>query len=185
MNIQEFEEVRKYLSVNNIEVFIDNAKNISYEEVMVWNDLTLSEKYNYAPKGLTFTGKAITDFSDKKIFEGVEIPLSEDFIRKFKDKVSWLDICYFQTLSENFIREFKDKVNWYSISSSQTLSESFIREFQNSVNWAQISYCQTLSEDFIREFKDKLHWGYISIKQSLSEKFKKEFRYELNEHSRI
>ena len=60
--------------------------------------------------------------------------LSEDFIRKFADKVNWKCISKYQKLSEYFIKEFADIVDWECISIYQTLSENFIREFQNKVN---------------------------------------------------
>jgi len=106
--------------------------------------------------------------------------LSEDFIRKFQDKVYWYNISYYQKLSESLIREFKDKVNWSYISEYQKLSESFIREFQDKVNWTRISSYQKLSESFIREFKHKVHWDYISSKQKLSESFIIEFQDKVN-----
>ena len=61
-----------------------------------------------------------------------------------------------QKLSENFIRKFQDRVNWMYISTYQKLSEDFIREFQDNVHWLTISKNQKLSECFIREFQDKV-----------------------------
>ena len=58
--------------------------------------------------------------------------LSEDFIRKYQDKVDWEYISEYQTLSEYFIHKFKDKVDWYKISEYQILSEEFIREFKDN-----------------------------------------------------
>lgn len=104
------------------------------------------------------------------------LPLPEDFIREFQDKVNWENISDYQKLSESFIREFQDKVNWYFISSSQKLSEGFIKEFQNKVYWRIISIYQKLSEAFIREFQDKVDWYDISIYQKLSEDFIREFQ---------
>ena len=49
------------------------------------------------------------NFNDLKLYQK---PLSEDFIREFKNKVDWNWISVKQKLSENFIREFKDKVSW-------------------------------------------------------------------------
>jgi hypothetical protein len=107
-------------------------------------------------------------------------PLSEDFIRKYQDKVNWYWISKHQHLSEDFIREFKDKVIWYWISANQHLSESFIREFKNKVNWDCISSNQPLSESFIREFKDKVYWSNISQYQPLSESFIREFSLKIS-----
>jgi len=35
--------------------------------------------------------------------------LSEDFIRKFQDKLDWYYILRYQKVSKNFIKEFKEK----------------------------------------------------------------------------
>jgi phosphoribosylanthranilate isomerase len=100
--------------------------------------------------------------------------LSEDFIRKFKNKVNWHNISIHQKLSEDFIREFKDEIDWYYISMYQKLSESLIREFKDEVNWYYISRHQKLSENFIKKFKDRVHWNRISEYQKLSENFIRE-----------
>jgi hypothetical protein len=110
--------------------------------------------------------------------------LSEDFIREFKDKISWYGISWYgisrhQVLSEDFIREFKNEVDWNYMCKYQTLSGDFIREFQDKVNWGLISKYQTLSEDFIREFKDRVDWKGISTYQKLSKQFKEEFNLEI------
>ena len=98
-------------------------------------------------------------------------PLSEDFIRKFKDKINWSCISRYQKLSENFIREFQNEVYWSFISQYQILSENFIREFKEKVVWEFISIYQKLSEDFIIEFKNEVNWFSISRDQKLSENF--------------
>jgi len=122
-----------------------------------------------------------TTFETKKDFNRLsEKHLSENFIRKFQDKLDWNSISEFQNLSENFIREFQDKLDWNSISEFQKLSENFIREFQNKVNWFYISEFQKLSENFIREFQDKVNWFFISCNQKLSENFIREFQDKVN-----
>jgi len=41
---------------------------------------------------------------------------SEPFIEKYKDKVDWNDILFYQQLSEPFIEKYKDRVDWNKIS---------------------------------------------------------------------
>ena len=48
-------------------------------------------------------------------------------------------ISYYYKLSENFIRKFENKVYWHYVSKYQKLSENFIREFQYKVDWYYIS----------------------------------------------
>ena len=127
--------------------------------------MTILEKIKKL-KGLDYSNEAFIDWRDV-----YQRPLTEDFIREFKDKVDWYYISVYQNLSEDFIREFQDKVNWNAISEYQRLSEAFIREFQDKVNWSSISARQKISEDFIREFQDKVDWVIISVYQKLSENF--------------
>ena len=135
--------------------------------------------------GLTFVNERSIDW---RIVSGM--PLTEEFIREFQDKVYWPCICVFQELSENFIHEFQDKVDWRYISENQKLSENFIHEFQDKVDWHYISAYQKLSENFIHEFQDKVVWYYISRFQNLSEKFIREFQdkvswYNISEYQRL
>lgn len=76
-------------------------------------------------------------------------------------------------LSEPFIEKFQDKVSWNSISIKQKLSESFIEKFKNKVNWIWISQNQKLSESFIEKFQDKIYW--IEISKNKKAKISKRF----------
>jgi len=106
--------------------------------------------------------------------------LSDEFIRKFKEKLNWIKLSWTQPLSESIIREFQDRLNWTKLSWSQSLSETLIREFQNKVDWRHVSNEQTLTESFIREFSDKVNWRHLSGSQELSEPFIEEFADKVN-----
>ena len=82
-------------------------------------------------------------------------------ITDITNEIDWIHISR-QKLSEEFIKKFQDKVNWQYISLKQNLSEEFIREFQDKVSWFEISIDQKLSEEFIREFQDKDDWIILS-----------------------
>ena len=45
--------------------------------------------------------------------------LSEDFIRKFADKLNWKNISFHQKLSGSLLKEFKDKIIWEYVSLRQ------------------------------------------------------------------
>jgi hypothetical protein len=79
-------------------------------------------------------------------------------ISNFDNRI-WNHISEHQVLSEEFIRKYQNKVNWIIISAYQKLSEDFIREFQRKVFWPFIFKYQNLSEDFIKEFQDKIKKG--------------------------
>ncbi|KAF2905105.1 hypothetical protein ILUMI_01089 [Ignelater luminosus] len=123
--------------------------------------------------------------------------LSEEFIRKYKDRVNWFAVSRYQKLSQDFliefrdrikwgvvsvdlseelIREHKDEVNWNAICRKRILSEEFIREFRTCVNWYIVTCYQELSESFIREFEESVYWENISQCQDLSENFVKEYK---------
>jgi hypothetical protein len=61
-------------------------------------------------------------------------------------------------LSEEFIRKFYNKLYWPYISADQKLSEDLIRDFSRLVDWKNISQYQQLTEDFVWEFRDRLDW---------------------------
>ena len=68
-----------------------------------------------------------------------QMELSDDFIRKFQDKVDWNIISGSQLLNENFIEEFKDKIQWESVSRYQNFTEYFIRQYQGEMVWKCVS----------------------------------------------
>ena len=97
----------------------------------------------------------------KKLEKIYRKPISEFTKRK------WINISVNQKLSEDFIRKYQDKVDWYWISRCQILSEDFIREFQHKVYWPYISQYQKVSKEFIKEFQDMIkkipHWEFQYI----------------------
>ena len=106
--------------------------------------------------------------------------LSEAFIDRNKDKLSWSIICEYQILSEDFIRAHSGYVYWDLISTHQHLSEDFIKEFSSKVSWQLISIHQKLSGDFMREMINHLNFDYICMYQKLSESFIEEFSDKFN-----
>ena len=116
----------------------------------------------------------IEHFSDNRMFLDLMVQfqkLSEEFIIRHKDIISWRAVSCCQMLSEKFIEEFSDKLDWNNISENQVLSEEFIEKHLHRVNWTLISRDQKLSEEFIEKFKNRVNWAYISSRQVLSEAF--------------
>ena len=101
--------------------------------------------------------------------------LSENFIREFKDKISWGEVSMTSTLSEEFIQEFADDVDWLFISSRQILSENFIIKNQNDVYWNFISKCQILSDDFLIKYSENIYWDWYFLNQEASLRVIKKF----------
>ena len=51
------------------------------------------------------------------------------------NNVNWIYISYNYKLSENFIRKFQDRLDWDLISSNQKLSKEFKEEFKHKIKW--------------------------------------------------
>jgi hypothetical protein len=78
---------------------------------------------------------------------------------------SWYNLSSNYELSEEFIRKYKEKVYWYYIFTRQKLSVSFIIEFQYEakVHLDYICICQKLSAKFIKEFSHKINFNYLPL----------------------
>ena len=76
-------------------------------------------------------------------------------INKFKNGFIWYLIAYHRiSFSEEFIREFKDYVSWECVSLGQTLSEEFICEHLNQININKLFKNKNIK--LTKEFKDKI-----------------------------
>ena len=83
-------------------------------------------------------------------------PLSEDFIREFKNHWRWNWIFKYHKLSENFIRDFKSEVDWESVSQYQKLTLNFIREFKEEVDWDWLIFNKHLDIFDLKDLKQKI-----------------------------
>lgn len=111
--------------------------------------------------------------------------MSEEFIEKHMNKLYmyWEHISQYQKLSEKFIEKYKDRVVWFNITKYQTLSEPFIVRFGTRCGINNICTYQKLSESFIREFRKLLDWDAISHHQKLSKEFVREFRHDIRRYN--
>lgn len=105
--------------------------------------------------------------------------LSENFIKKYSNKLHWNKIVQWQKISNDLIEENLNKIKiynyiWEIICQKQSLSEDFIEKHQDKVIWSLISQYQNLSENFIEKFKNKIVWNKLNYK-NLSVKFLKKF----------
>lgn len=86
--------------------------------------------------------------------------LSEDFIEEFQHQTFlWDGVSLLQNLSEDFIRRFKDKVNWENISWGQKMSDDFITEFENKIYWREMLLRNdniNFTDDFLLKFSSKI-----------------------------
>lgn len=116
-----------------------------------------------------------------------EYKLSEDMIRKMKDKLSWSSWSYFSEsyeFDEDFIEEHKRHFDWmyiYDHYEKGNISKEFIREHKSYIEWDIISYSNykvAEDDDFLRSFSDLIDWYHIydQFEDYLSEEIKTEFR---------
>ena len=50
-------------------------------------------------------------------------------------QINWITLCRNQRFTENFIKRYFEKVDWFIVSQYQKLSESFIEQFEHLVDW--------------------------------------------------
>ena len=93
----------------------------------------------------------------QKLLEDIEIYAPFEQL----DDNSW-DKIENLPLSEEFIREFRNFLNIHYISTNGVLSEDFIREFSERVNWQAVARNRTYSIEFMLEFKNEFDFdGYF------------------------
>lgn len=103
--------------------------------------------------------------------------LSEDFIRKFKNKVDWEKISQYQELSEDFIREFKNKVHWVPITIKRvpiSLDTCIYQKCIFKVIFYCIRWClktNPVQMDLSKFFKKYGNWGIIIRKRNITRGF--------------
>ena len=71
-------------------------------------------------------------------------------MEKFEDRLTWNAFSH-QKLSENFIRKYKDKVYWCIISEKQNLSKDFIVEFSDKIDLEKLVLNKNISDE-VKEF---------------------------------
>ena len=100
------------------------------------------------------------------------------------DCYAWINVCMNLRLSEEFMREFKDYIVWATVSRYQPLSESFIREFKDMLELNLLVKRNRNRRHLSRKFKNEiLCWicdikeikdGYTSGKVMIDESLPKE-----------
>ena len=103
---------------------------------------TIIDCYNILQTNLQTIEQRLSDFGVHTWRAISQLMLSDDFIRKFQDKLDWDFISGSVPLTENFIEEFQDKIRWYLVSKSQNLSEDFVRQHQDMLDWKWLSRYQ-------------------------------------------
>lgn len=102
------------------------------------------------------------------------VPLTETYMREFKDYLIWDILSDNQRMSNKFIEEFKDKVNWNLILAKKDCTEEFIDEhayllptdkaknsIKNEITWSSIFQNSIRSKKFFMKYYEHLNWKEI------------------------
>lgn len=93
--------------------------------------------------------------------------ISEDILELFINSAVWIpwdNISIYRNLSESFIRRYTNLVSWMMLPRHQILSESFIREFSNRLYWTDILRYQNVTKLFVKEvFNDVWCDSYVKL----------------------
>lgn len=105
------------------------------------------------------------------------VPLDDQFIRRYRNYVDWFKVSFYQSPSDQLLLDFYQYFDWSALSRNRKIIERVetLRLFKK-FDWDQISKWKSLSIDFLREFKDKLNWQAITGNSSFSEDMMNEFR---------
>jgi hypothetical protein len=113
--------------------------------------------------------------------------LSKEFNIEFKNKLKIKNKKNFLryvvvncVLSENFIIKYENDISWFHVALKQKLSEEFIEKYESKLRWVLISHHQKLSEEFIIKYKDKIFWERLDMYQDLSSGFISNFQNLIN-----
>lgn len=103
--------------------------------------------------------------------------LEKTLARKIETKYfAWetdlLQAIITEKLSEEFMRKYADKLDWYFVSNCQNLSESFLREFRHKIVWKAIDNTHSFSLEFIREFAKELDLKHRKLRKEIKNEFK-------------
>lgn len=101
---------------------------------------------------------------------------SEDFMRKYADRLAWQFLSIGSRLTESFMREMEDYVDWSNVSTWGKLSENFMRQNADKLNWIHISRYQKFSWDFIIEFHKKINFGMLCNNENINQDIWKKCR---------
>lgn len=152
---------KKYARKNSIIDYLTSIenKNIIDDEFIKFVDeydfsILLTDKYD-------INENFIDDFNYKFDFSYFFLDkifiFSENFLRKYKDKVNWTVISKVYKLDFIFIEEMKDYVDWEMISIYQYLSDTFIEENINNLNLLHLIMFQELNRNLIEVFINKFN----------------------------
>ena len=140
--------ITQNIPTSNIQYYKKNRHNID------WEIINISQSFF-----TNITLEFILEFHYELDFDSVSCcaTLSEDSIRRLKNKVNWFFISHYQKLSESFIEEFKDKIKIENVLNNRStypnLSFKFLLEHIDKITHIQ-QYKHQLSKEEYKILKE-------------------------------
>ena len=100
--------------------------------------------------------------------------LSMEDMEKYADYFDWTILCGNQYMTEDFIRKFDNRVNFATLLSHKSLSEKLIEDYCWSfeyTEWKNVWEYQKMSIEFIEKHIDHADWYFIPRNQRLTIEF--------------
>ena len=150
-----------------------------YSSIFDYNTWSLISK-TYSPD-LWFIEKYKHKLNLKSIYIKSGTKITEEFIENNFHLVSLNDtVNLYSNLSEDFIKKYEDKINFEILQISQILSEEFIKSRIDKINLNHIIMYQTLSEEFIEKYIPDNLYNSVVIYQQVSERFAEKHQAKFN-----
>lgn len=196
--------LRKFVDRIRFDYLFDNKKlsesfisdYVDYYDKDIWSSISKRQNFSedFALKYADFINWS--DISERY--------LSNSFINRFYNKLSFPSVLMHNNISDDLIRNYIESIDQVGgiitrcqipedileelmnshraslseyIIKHQNLSDAFMRKHIDKFHYFIKDLCkvQKLSESFIRDFKDKVSWSTICVYQKLSEPFMEEF----------
>lgn len=98
--------------------------------------------------------------------------LSEEFMMKYKYKISFTGICSHQKISVNFIELYKREIEWNFLSQNKNLTkEVFEKYIDKLIIYSSYLDIKFLTKDVISNYINHIDWEYISLTKPLTKEF--------------
>jgi hypothetical protein len=102
-------------------------------------------------------------------FDEITIPLTEEFVDEFNDKIKWTTLKLVKPASYEFIEKYKNKIAWFRITRIHHIDDKLVYLFSDFIEWDYLMRNGYLDNDTIIKYADKFNAKELSIYAKLSE----------------
>lgn len=90
-----------------------------------------------------------------------KLPLSEEQIDKYANKLNWLQIVQNRPLSNYLLKKYCDKIYWKILLKKRKIDEKLLNEIGDKIGWNIISKYANVSIDFVLNNTDKINFELL------------------------